>query len=100
MMQLVTHDLYGEFVDDLPDMYRLRCRVFKDGSVRTCKSAGAWKLTNSMPCILPICCSGGPKIVCRDAYACYPPLAQTCCAIPSPCFGRAPGSGEAEILEE
>jgi N-acyl-L-homoserine lactone synthetase len=30
MMQLVTHDLYGEFVDDLAEMHRLRYRVFKE----------------------------------------------------------------------
>jgi acyl homoserine lactone synthase len=30
MMQLVTHDSYGEFVDDLAEMHRLRYRVFKE----------------------------------------------------------------------
>lgn len=30
MMQLVTHDWYGEFVDDLAEMHRLRYRVFKE----------------------------------------------------------------------
>jgi N-acyl-L-homoserine lactone synthetase len=30
MMQLVTHELYGEFVDDLAEMHRLRYRVFKE----------------------------------------------------------------------
>jgi hypothetical protein len=29
-MQLVTHDLYGEFVDDPAEMHRLRYRVFKE----------------------------------------------------------------------
>src|SRR5262249_52799043 len=29
MMQLVTHNWYGEFVDDLVEMHRLRYRVFK-----------------------------------------------------------------------
>ena len=30
MMQLVTHDSYEEFVDDLAEMHRLRYRVFKE----------------------------------------------------------------------
>jgi acyl homoserine lactone synthase len=30
MMQLVTDDLYGEFVDDLAEMHRLRYRIFKE----------------------------------------------------------------------
>ena len=30
MIQLVTHDSYGEFVDDLAEMHRLRYRVFKE----------------------------------------------------------------------
>jgi N-acyl-L-homoserine lactone synthetase len=30
MMQLVTHDSYGEFADDLAEMHRLRYRVFKE----------------------------------------------------------------------
>ena len=29
MMQLITFDRYGEFVDQLAEMHRLRCRVFK-----------------------------------------------------------------------
>lgn len=29
MMHLITTNHYGQFVDDLADMYRLRCRVFK-----------------------------------------------------------------------
>lgn len=29
MMQLITPDYYGEFVDDLAEMHRLRCRVFR-----------------------------------------------------------------------
>lgn len=30
MMQLITPDRYGEFLDDLAEMYRLRYRVFKE----------------------------------------------------------------------
>lgn len=30
MMQLITHGSYGEFVDDLAEMHRLRYRVFKE----------------------------------------------------------------------
>jgi N-acyl-L-homoserine lactone synthetase len=30
MIQLVTHDSYGEFVDDLAEMHRLRYRVFTE----------------------------------------------------------------------
>jgi acyl homoserine lactone synthase len=30
MMQLITADYYGQFVDDLSEMYRLRHRVFKE----------------------------------------------------------------------
>jgi len=30
MIQFVTHDSYGEFVDDLAEMHRLRYRVFKE----------------------------------------------------------------------
>lgn len=30
MMQLITRDSYGEFVDDLAEMHRLRYRVFKE----------------------------------------------------------------------
>lgn len=29
MLQLITPQLYGEFTNDLTDMHRLRCRVFK-----------------------------------------------------------------------
>ncbi|MBI1370501.1 MAG: conjugal transfer protein TraI, partial [Planctomycetes bacterium] len=29
MMQLITPDRYGEFAEDLAEMYRLRYRVFK-----------------------------------------------------------------------
>jgi N-acyl-L-homoserine lactone synthetase len=30
MMQLVTSDYYGEFIDGIADMHRLRFRVFKE----------------------------------------------------------------------
>lgn len=30
MMQLITADYYGNFVDEIAEMHRLRCRVFKD----------------------------------------------------------------------
>jgi acyl homoserine lactone synthase len=29
MMQLITPDYYNQFIDDLSEMYRVRCRVFK-----------------------------------------------------------------------
>ncbi|HWH59556.1 MAG TPA: acyl-homoserine-lactone synthase [Terriglobales bacterium] len=30
MLQLITPDCYGEFADDLTEMHRMRCRVFRD----------------------------------------------------------------------
>lgn len=30
MMQLIAPQYYGQFIDDLTEMHRLRCRVFKD----------------------------------------------------------------------
>lgn len=30
MMQLITHNFYGEFADDLAEMHRLRYRIFKE----------------------------------------------------------------------
>jgi acyl homoserine lactone synthase len=30
MLYLITPDCYGEFADDLAEMHRMRCRVFKD----------------------------------------------------------------------
>ncbi len=30
MMQLITHNFYGEFGDDLAEMHRLRYRIFKE----------------------------------------------------------------------
>ncbi|SDD35016.1 acyl homoserine lactone synthase [Bradyrhizobium brasilense] len=29
MMQLIAPEYYGQFIDDLTEMHRLRCRVFK-----------------------------------------------------------------------
>ncbi len=30
MLQLITPDCYGEFADDLTEMHKMRCRVFRD----------------------------------------------------------------------
>jgi N-acyl-L-homoserine lactone synthetase len=48
MMHLITSDYYGNFVEEIAEMHRLRYRVFKERLDWTSRSAEIWRSTNSM----------------------------------------------------
>jgi N-acyl-L-homoserine lactone synthetase len=86
MMQLVTHDLYGEFVDDPAEMHRLRYRVFKERLGWDVQVSGDMEIDEFDALHPAYLLQRAPMTVCRDACACCRPPDPTCCAILSQRF--------------
>ena len=55
MIQLITADYYGDFIDAVTEMHRLRYRVFKNRLDWVSRSVEIWRSTNSTRSVLPIC---------------------------------------------
>lgn len=61
MMLLIKPEYYGEFVEELAEMHRLRYRVFKQRLEWEVQVRGTWRSTRSMSLGLFTCCSGRAK---------------------------------------
>jgi len=86
MMQLITADQYGNFIGEIAEMHRLRCRVFRERLDWEVQVSGDMEIDEFDALYPTYLLQQGTTVVSRAVSACYHPPALQCYATPSLCY--------------